>query len=263
MSEKIRKGIVTVAVLVAAALAWQFGAKPRMPRYQSWEGVIKEPYRIRDVKKDVQSAHRAENLFYTHYWRVVCDDGKELDVELPYKRWLDAEPGQRVSKQSGKRWPLSLPMTEEDRQHALAKGYIRTEEPPSALEDRSDDQGKAFLADNAKKDGVTVLPSGLQYKVIAQGTGPSPGPTDSVKVDYRGTLINGDEFDSSYKRGAPATFALNGVIKGWTEALQLMNVGARWEIYVPAELAYGKKGPPGIGPNKVLVFEIELLDIMQ
>ncbi len=119
-----------------------------------------------------------------------------------------------------------------------------------------------FLAENAKKPGVKTLPSGLQYKVIKSGNGPSPKATDQVTVNYRGTLINGDEFDSSYKRGEPATFVLNQVIPGWTEALQLMKVGDKWEIYLPAALAYGDRGAGQmIEPGATLIFEVELLGI--
>ena len=122
--------------------------------------------------------------------------------------------------------------------------------------------GDDFLAANKIKDGVTTLPSGLQYKILKQGTGPKPTATDSVVCNYRGTLIDGTEFDSSYKRGQPATFPVNRVIKGWTEALQLMPVGSTWQLFVPADLAYGPHPPsPAIGPNSTLVFEVELLSI--
>ena len=123
-------------------------------------------------------------------------------------------------------------------------------------------EGKAFLEKNSKKKGVITTKSGLQYKIIKSGKGATPKPGDTVTTHYRGTLINGTEFDSSYKRGKPASFPVNGVIKGWTEALQLMQVGDKWELYIPAELAYGANGPsPVIGPNSALIFEIELIKI--
>jgi FKBP-type peptidyl-prolyl cis-trans isomerase FklB len=123
--------------------------------------------------------------------------------------------------------------------------------------------GKAFLEENKTKEGVKVLPDGLQYKIITEGTGPTPTADDRVETNYRGTLIDGTEFDSSYKRNKPAEFAVKGVIKGWTEALQLMKVGAKWELYIPADLAYGERGRPGIPPNSTLIFEIELLKIVE
>jgi len=123
-------------------------------------------------------------------------------------------------------------------------------------------QGEAFLAENAKKEGVVTLPSGLQYKVIKPGTGNTPKSTDKVTTHYQGTLIDGTEFDSSYNRGKPATFPVNGVIAGWTEALQLMKVGAEWQLFIPSDLAYGKKGAGRqIPPGATLIFKIELLSI--
>ncbi len=119
-----------------------------------------------------------------------------------------------------------------------------------------------FLAENAKKPGITVTASGLQYKVVSTGTGPLPKVTDTVKVHYRGTLLDGTEFDSSYKRNQPAVFPLNGVIKGWTEALQLMRVGSKWQVFLPASLAYGESGAGQvIGPNATLIFDVELISI--
>ena len=121
--------------------------------------------------------------------------------------------------------------------------------------------GEDFLAANAKKEGVKTTASGLQYKVIKSGSGPSPKPTDTVKVHYNGTLIDGTVFDSSIRRGSPATFPVNGVIPGWTEALQLMKVGDKWQLFIPAKLAYGEQGPGPIGPNATLIFDVELLGI--
>jgi FKBP-type peptidyl-prolyl cis-trans isomerase FklB len=127
--------------------------------------------------------------------------------------------------------------------------------------DKNKKEGEAFLAQNKKKSGVVTLPSGLQYKILKDGTGKSPKVADTVTTHYRGTLISGKEFDSSYKRGTPATFPLNGVISGWTEALQKMKVGSKWELYIPSNLAYGENGPPDIGPNATLIFEVELLEV--
>ncbi len=125
-------------------------------------------------------------------------------------------------------------------------------------------EGEAFLAANAKKPGVKTLPSGLQYLVLKEGTGKQPSATDLVTVHYSGTLINGTEFDSSYRRGQPATFPLNQVIKGWTEGVQLMKEGAKYRFFIPPQLAYGARGAGGvIGPNATLIFDVELLSVQK
>lgn len=122
--------------------------------------------------------------------------------------------------------------------------------------------GEQFLAENKKKPGVVTLPDGLQYQVLQEGSGPKPSATDKVKTHYHGTLIDGSVFDSSVDRGEPVTFPVNGVIKGWTEALQLMNVGSKWKLFIPSELAYGEQGAGGvIEPYATLIFEVELLSI--
>jgi FKBP-type peptidyl-prolyl cis-trans isomerase FklB len=132
-----------------------------------------------------------------------------------------------------------------------------------AAGEKNKTEGEAYLKANKKKKGVKTLESGLQYIVMTEGKGKSPKATDTVTVNYKGTLIDGTEFDSSYKRGQPATFPVNGVIKGWTEALQLMKEGAKWQLVIPAGLAYGERGAAGgsIGPNAVLIFEVELISI--
>jgi FKBP-type peptidyl-prolyl cis-trans isomerase FklB len=135
-------------------------------------------------------------------------------------------------------------------------------EKVAAMSEKNKKEGEAFLAENKKKEGVITLPDGLQYKVIKEGTGAKPTPKDTVEVNYRGTLLDGKEFDSSYKRGQPAKFVLGQVIPGWIEGLQLMSVGAKYEFYVPSELAYGERGAGAdIGPNATLIFEVELLGI--
>jgi len=122
--------------------------------------------------------------------------------------------------------------------------------------------GEQFLIENAKKDGITTLPSGLQYEIINEGSGESPGPSDKVTTHYHGTLIDGTVFDSSVERGQPASFPVNGVIMGWQEALQLMKPGSKWRLFVPSDLAYGERGAgASIGPFSTLIFEVELLTI--
>jgi FKBP-type peptidyl-prolyl cis-trans isomerase FklB len=130
------------------------------------------------------------------------------------------------------------------------------------LSEKNKADGEKFLAENAKKEGVKTLSSGLQYKELAPGTGKSPKSTDTVTTHYRGTLIDGTEFDSSYKRGQPATFQVSGVIPGWIEALQLMKEGAKWQLFVPPSLAYEERGAGReIGPNATLIFEVELISV--
>ena len=124
-------------------------------------------------------------------------------------------------------------------------------------------EGEAFLAANKAKEGVVALPSGLQYKILKAGTGEKPTLDDTVVCNYKGTLINGTEFDASEKHGGPATFPVKGVIAGWTEALQLMPVGSKWQLFVPSNLAYGAQGPGDIGPNATLIFEVELVSIQK
>ncbi len=138
-------------------------------------------------------------------------------------------------------------------------GKVQAEQAEQAISG-----GKKFLAENGKKEGVTTLASGLQYEIITKGKGAKPTANDSVKCHYEGTLIDGTIFDSSIKRGEPAVFPINGVIKGWTEALQLMPVGSKWKLYIPSDLAYGAQGAGNIiGPHSTLIFEVELLEIQK
>lgn len=146
---------------------------------------------------------------------------------------------------------------------ALQKELMaKAEERHKAIGEKNKRDGEAFLAQNKKKEGVVTLPSGLQYKVIREGDGPIPTDNDVVETNYRGTLIDGTEFDSSYRRGQPATFPVRGVIPGWTEALKRMKVGSKWQLFIPPDLAYGARGAGrDIGPNATLIFDIELLGI--
>jgi FKBP-type peptidyl-prolyl cis-trans isomerase FklB len=160
---------------------------------------------------------------------------------------------------------LALSQEEIQQVYASFQQRMRAKQAAKAAKEAAEnlDKGKAFLEQNKAKEDVKALPSGLQYKVLTEGTGAAPTADDKVKTHYRGTLIDGTEFDSSYKRNQPAEFAVKGVIKGWTEALQLMKEGAKWELYIPADLAYGERGRPGIPPNSVLIFEIELLEVVK
>jgi FKBP-type peptidyl-prolyl cis-trans isomerase FklB len=150
-------------------------------------------------------------------------------------------------------------MTAEVAQAAIQNYFQGVQEKKMAA---NVEAGKKFLEENSKKPGVVTLPSGLQYQIIKEGTGPKPGPEDKVTTHYHGTLLNGKVFDSSVERGQPVSFAVNGVIPGWTEALQLMSVGSKWKLFIPSNLAYGERGAGGdIGPNETLIFEVELISI--
>jgi FKBP-type peptidyl-prolyl cis-trans isomerase FklB len=161
----------------------------------------------------------------------------------------------------------ATPLLSEEQMRAVlvrlqADVQAKREEKAAHAAETNKTEGAAFLKANAAKAGITTLPNGLQYEVLTAGTGPKPKAEDVVLCNYRGTLLDGTEFDSSYKRGAPDSFPVGGVIKGWTEALQRMPVGSKWRIYVPADLGYGEKGAGAdIGPNAVLIFDIELISI--
>ena len=157
-------------------------------------------------------------------------------------------------------------MTEEEAKAALMTLQVsmrkKQEEQVQQMAETNKKDGDAFLAENKTKAGVVTLPSGLQYKILSEGTGPKPAATDSVICNYKGTLLDGTEFDNSAKHGGPTTFPVSGVIKGWTEALQLMPVGSKWQLFVPSDLAYGQPGTRGgIAPNSTLIFEVELVSI--
>jgi len=177
------------------------------------------------------------------------NQGLSLDPALVARGLKDAQNGAKTA------------MTEEEARAALTQLRQEVEQKMGA---KGRQEGEAFLAANKSKEGVVALPSGLQYKILKEGTGAKPTAGDTVSCNYRGTLISGKEFDSSTKHGGPATFPVSGVIKGWTEALQLMPVGSKWQLFVPADLAYGNRGAgPDIAPGSTLVFEVELLSIGQ
>ena len=193
--------------------------------------------------------------------------GMNLGASL-HKQSVDVDPsivaqGLRAALAGGKTL-----LTQEEAQAALmeVQNELRKkqQEKMQVAGEANKKEGDAFLAANKAKEGVVTLPSGLEYKILKEGNGPKPTASDSVVCNYRGTLISGTEFDSSYKRGQPATFPVNGVIKGWTEALQLMQVGSKWQLFVPSSLAYAERGAGGnIGPNATLIFEVELLSIQE
>jgi len=153
-------------------------------------------------------------------------------------------------------------LTEEEINTALEGLRNQVQQKASVAGEKNKKTGEDFLAKNKAEKGVITLPDGLQYKVLKEGTGATPKETDTVRVNYRGTLIDGTEFDSSYKRNEPIEFPVNGVIKGWIEALQKMKVGSKWQLFIPPDLAYGANGSGPIPPNSTLIFEVELLGIV-
>lgn len=186
--------------------------------------------------------------------RNMANDGMSVDVDAFAAGLRDAmtDAPQRLSDEEIQAEMMAFQERMTQEMEANAK----------AMADANASAGTAFLAENAAREGVMTTESGLQYEVIEAGDGATPGPEDSVQVHYRGTLIDGTEFDSSYARGEPVTFGVNQVISGWTEALQLMQVGSKYKLVIPSELAYGAGGAGDrIGPNATLVFEVELLDI--
>ena len=177
-----------------------------------------------------------------------------LDAAIVQKAMKDALAGGKMlmTDEEAKAQLVAFQMAMRKKQEAEVQQMAETNKK----------EGDAFLAENKAKAGVVTTPSGLQYKILTEGTGPKPAATDSVVCNYKGTLLDGTEFDSSAKHGGPATFPVSGVIKGWTEALQLMPVGSKWQLFVPSDLAYGQRGAGGgIAPNSTLIFEVELVSI--
>jgi FKBP-type peptidyl-prolyl cis-trans isomerase len=227
------------------------------------ESILKKEAdeRVLDLSlPDSQSSVKLETAMDSVSYSIGVDIGKnmkaqELDIneKAMFEGWSSSYKGE------------DLKLTDEDMLSSLnnfrkiMQEKSQQKAKAQAVENLAN--GEAFLTENAKKEGVVTTESGLQYKVVKQGEGPIPTSDDKVTVHYKGTLIDGEEFDSSYKRGQPASFGVTGVIKGWTEALQLMPVGSKWELYIPSNLAYGNspKGPGG--PNSTLIFEVELLGI--
>lgn len=206
----------------------------------------------KDVKLDTVE-QKASYGIGLNIGRELGNEDVQMDADAIHAGIVDALAGAEPK--------LSM----EEIQEAFRGLQERAEAKQAALADETAQASEAFLAENAKKDGIQVTPSGLQYEVITSvDDGESPAATDKVRVHYHGTLITGEVFDSSVERGQPAEFPVNGVIRGWVEALQMMKVGEKWKLYIPADLAYGARSPsPKIPANSALVFEVELLDILE
>lgn len=210
------------------------------------------------------SLTRADDSLKDDRSKVSYSMGVDMGRNLQ-KQGIDVDPSVLADGIKDGMAGGALKMTDEEMQATMTtfiqgvRAKMQEKEQMAGADNKA--KGEAFLEANKKKDGWKVTPSGLQYKIITTGTGPKPKATDTVVTQYRGTTIDGTEFDSSYKRNEPAEFPVNQVIPGWTEALQMMPVGSKWQLAVPANLAYADKAPPEIGPNSVLLFDVELVGI--
>lgn len=235
MNTKTRFGLALTIILLTSGAFVAYGAKEQEPALDS----------------------EMEKLSYTmglQSGRSLVAQGVDIDAEVYLRGLKDGRSGEQ---------PL---LTEEQVREAIVSFRTtmtaKRQEQIKKLAQDNKSEGEAFLAENAKKEGVVTLPSGLQYKVIKAGTGKKPTEGDTVTMNYQGKLVNGTEFGNSSKRGKPESFQLNRVIKGWKEALPLMEEGAQWQVVIPPGLAYGEKGGPkgsGIGPNATLIFDVELV----
>lgn len=207
-----------------------------------------------EEKLDLKSQRDKESYSFGYqFGQNLKSQGMDINVELYSSGIRDALNSKEplLSKEE-----ISKTISE------LQKRIMTTRQKEfKEMADKNLAEGKAFLEQNKKKEGIKTLSSGLQYKILTKGSGKTPNVTDNVTVHYRGTFINGSEFDSSYKRGKPETFQVSGVIRGWTEALQLMQAGSKWQLFVPYELGYGERGAGPIPPNSTLIFEVELISI--
>lgn len=246
-----------VALLASTVSSAQQGgsskpaATPGKPAAASGSGPAAPGTPSSNLQTDKEKASYALGM---NIGQNMRKDALDLDPGLVAQGLKDALSGSKTL------------MTEAEAEAAFAKlrGEVVAKKQAEMQQagDANKKTGEQFLATNKGKDGIVTLPSGLQYKIIKEGTGPKPAATDTVVCNYRGTLIDGTEFDSSYKRGQPETFGVSQVIKGWTEALQLMPVGSKWQLFIPPDLAYGPKGAGNvIGPNSTLIFDVELLEI--
>ncbi|MGC3970284.1 MAG: FKBP-type peptidyl-prolyl cis-trans isomerase [Pirellulales bacterium] len=219
------------------------------------------------------SKAKVSYLIGTNIGRQMKSDGMDLDLEIFVAGMRDAIAGAK-SKLSDEEaqaviaeFQAQQMAKQKEQMNAAAKQQLEGNAELKAQYEKNTAEGKAFLEANGKKEGITTLPSGIQYKVLksGDGTGRNPAATDTVTTHYKGTLLDGKVFDSSYDRGQPASFPLNGVISGWTEVLQKMKPGDKWEVYIPGEHAYGIRGTGDgtIGPNALLTFEIELIGIAE
>jgi len=252
--------ILAVFIALPAARAQQSPAPPQSSAAKTQNPPAAQPTPPAAQSQDVSPfKSQSEKISYAIGMSLGRNfRNQSLDVDLPA-----LEQGLKDEMAGGKTL-----LTDSQLQATLAQLQAdvrkKQQEKMQQLAEKNKKDGEEFLTANKAKEGVVVLPSGLQYKILQEGTGPKPTASDNVTCNYRGTLIDGTEFDSSYKRGQPATFGVARVIKGWTEALQLMPTGSKWQLVIPPDLAYGERGNgPTIGPNSTLIFEVELVSIQK
>jgi FKBP-type peptidyl-prolyl cis-trans isomerase FklB len=252
-----RSFLAVLTIVVAPTLVWADGADSHPGEGPAGKPAVKAPDKLPTIAAELKSDKQKGSfaIGYNVGTTLLRQVGPgSLDMSAFLLGMEQSLSGQKAS----------LSAIEQERSFKKFIAELREEKMKKTAEasEINRKKGEEFLAANKKEKGVTTLASGLQYVVLKEGTGKKPKATDEVRVHYHGTLTDGTVFDSSVERGEPATFPVNAVIAGWTEALQLMQEGAKWKVAIPSNLAYGKQGrPPKIGPNETLVFEIELLKV--
>jgi FKBP-type peptidyl-prolyl cis-trans isomerase len=277
-SKTVFMQLATVAILLSAATAQQTPAASSQPSTsqgasQSASGAPKTPATSATKKAPVGAKAAAPVLLKTQKDKESYALGMKIGADLGHQGASGEVDPALVGRGLRDALAGSKTLLTEDEQRAALMQLRTAVQQKMEAQQKVDEakahqqglanrkEGETFLAANKAKDGVVTLPSGLQYKIMTAGNGPKPTASDTVVCNYRGTLLNGKEFDSSYKRGEPASFPVDHVIKGWTEALQLMPVGSKWQLFIPTDMAYGDDPPPGIDPGDTLIFEVELLSI--
>jgi FKBP-type peptidyl-prolyl cis-trans isomerase FklB len=226
----------------------QSGTAAKTPAGAAAQRHAPAPPLVLKTDKDKQSYAIGMNI-----GKSIHRDDVDVDPNILLRGMKDALAGGKTVLTDDEAKAVMTNLQAEMRKQQAEKAQVAAETNKKA--------GDAFLAENKTKDGVVTLPSGLQYKILTEGTGPKPAATDTIVCNYKGTLLDNTEFDSSYSRKQPLTIPVGGVIKGWTEALQLMPVGSKWQLFIPSDLAYGPQAKGPIGPNSTLIFEVELLSI--
>lgn len=240
------------------------GNESKLTREEMRNAVQKMTQSIQNAGKSNQVSEKKESGLYSTRGKYSYAIGQQITKNIMRQGIeIDAKAFSLALEDviSGKKSKLTIDEMKNAMKEMAAAIQQRGQDPQEAEKNKK--EGEEYLTKNRNKSGVIVTASGLQYKVLKRGNGPRPKISDKVKVNYRGTLINGSEFDSSYKRKKPAEFAVNRLIPGWTEALQLMNVGSKYQLTIPSNLAYGSRSNPGIPANSVLIFELELLGIVK